>query len=155
MTADCLSNAGRPIIVMHVEDNSGDILLLRRAMQGLKSAYDIIAVKTAEAALTLLHNKNREDIRIIPDFIILDLNLPQMNGLDLLTILKNDPELKHIPAIVLSSSRANQDVMQSYQLHATGYILKPSSPDMLKQVTKAIETFFVDLILTPRKRPIH
>lgn len=155
MTADCLKNKGRPVVVLLVEDNKGDALLLRKAMQGWRSPCNFVNVKTAEDALSLLRDDVPSETAETPDIIILDLNLPQMKGLDLLDILKGDPALKHIPVIVLSSSRAKQDVMQSYRRYANSYIMKPSSLDMFRKVAQAIEDFFVDLILLPDEKPHH
>ncbi|MBV8061790.1 MAG: response regulator [Alphaproteobacteria bacterium] len=149
MAADCLRNKNRPVVVLLIEDNNGDALLLRKAMKDLKGPYNVVHAKTAEAALSMLRGQAQDEMVPTPDMIILDLNLPQMHGLDFLSVLKEDSDLKHIPVVVLSSSRAEQDVMQSYKLHANGYIAKPNSLSMFKDVARAVDSFFVDLVLLP------
>ena len=149
MTADTLAEKHRPARILLVEDNKGDVLLTKRAFKEGRFANEIIVARTGEEALMHLRKEGEYSGSKAPDIILLDLNLPQMSGQDVLKIIKDDPQLKHIPVVILSSSKANQDVVKSYSLHANGYIVKPVSLESFTEVVKKIEQFWFTVVVMP------
>lgn len=149
MTTETLANKHRPARVMLIEDNHGDVLLIRRAFKEANIATQICVATNGEAALSMLC-KEREWAELeTPDFILLDLNLPQMSGHEVLWEIKQDPALRHIPVVVLSSSRAVKDVTNSYHQHANGYIVKPLGLEDFNDLVKKLEQFWFTLIVMP------
>ncbi len=143
-----LIREGRPAEIMLVEDNRGDVLLASRAFKEAQFENRLSVAGTAEIALATLKACVEEGLRL-PDIILLDLNLPGMSGRDLLTIIKSEDALRHIPVIVLSSSAAEADVNGSYHHHANAYIVKPVDLDKFRHVISSIEQFFFILALLP------
>jgi len=149
MTADTLTNKKRPAHLLVVEDNHGDIVLMKRAFAEAHLSTQITAATTGEEALAILRKAEENADHPMPDIILLDLNLPQMSGHQVLEIVKSDNKLKHIPIVVFSSSRADSDVMQSYDLHANGYIVKPLGLDHFNDVIRKLEQFWFMLAVMP------
>lgn len=129
--------------ILHVEDNPGDARLLREAFheEGIKA--EILGAEDGEAALSMLRTQPG------PQLIVLDLNLPKMNGEEVLARLKSDPDLRKIPVIVLSSSRDPKDILASYNNHANCYISKPSSYEEFVAIAKGIQDFWLNLVVLP------
>lgn len=155
MTIDLISGKHRPAQILLVEDNIGDVMLTKRAFKTAKIANQITVAQTGEEAIALLEKENA----LLPDLILLDLNLPQMSGREVLSHIKNS-HFRHIPVIVLSSSKAEQDVLQSYDLHANGYVIKPISIANFTDVIRKIEDFWFSLVVLPdnsdcQKQEIH
>jgi two-component system, chemotaxis family, response regulator Rcp1 len=144
-----LIREGRPAEILLVEDNRGDAILAGRAFKEARIANNLTVADTGEAALSILRGEGDWSGRRLPDIVLLDLNLPRMNGLEVLKIIKSDEALKHIPVIVLSSSSASQDVSTSYAQYASGYIMKPVDLDKFRDVVAAIEQFFFVLSIIP------
>lgn len=126
-----------------VEDNPGDVELTRLAFEAADIACDLRIAESGEAAVSRLKEDEGVAQRWIPDLILLDLNLPGMGGHDFLRWLKSDRKLKRIPAIVLSSSAAADDVVLSYDLAANGYVQKPSDMAGFVAVAKSIQSFWL------------
>ncbi|MBW8882589.1 MAG: response regulator [Asticcacaulis sp.] len=146
-----LIREGRPAEIMLVEDNRGDVLLASRAFKEAQFENHLTVAETAEKALAMLRASVEEGVRL-PDIVLLDLNLPGMNGRDLLRIIKGDPALRQIPVIILSTSSADSDVTGSYDLHANAYIVKPVDLEKFRQVIASIEQFFFILAVLPSDR---
>ena len=108
--------------------------------------------KNGEMALAMLKNEAGYEDFGQPDIILLDLNLPNMSGHELLKIVKEDAGLKHIPVVILSSSNAEQDVLKSYNLHANSYIMKPINLEEYTEMAELINKFFFLLSLLPEQR---
>jgi CheY-like chemotaxis protein len=142
MTVETIENEVRAARLLLVEDNYGDVILMMRAFQDIETPIHVEVATSAEEALVMLRLQNEFPRRDLPDLILLDLNLPKISGWDLLHTLKQDVTLMHIPVIVLSSSGATQDVINSYNLHANGYIVKPSNPGILREIAGSIEQFW-------------
>jgi two-component system, chemotaxis family, response regulator Rcp1 len=137
-----LDELGRPIKILLVEDNYGDVLLTREACEHPAMNIELTVASDGEDGLALLRGARAglDDYR--PDFILLDLNLPRMDGRELLTVIKNDPDLRRIPVIVLTSSRAEIDILRSYDLKANSYVVKPVEFDRLQEVIASLEGFW-------------
>jgi CheY-like chemotaxis protein len=137
-----LDELGRPIRVLLVEDNYGDVLLTREACENPAVSIELTVASDGEEALALLRGEQAGLEHYRPDFVLLDLNLPRLDGREVLTIVKNDPDLRRIPIIVLTSSRAEIDILRSYDLKANSYVVKPVEFDRLREVIAALEGFW-------------
>ncbi len=144
-----LIREGRPAEIMLVEDNRGDALLAARAFEKARIENRLTVASTGEQALAMLKRDGDYADMCQPDIILLDLNLPGISGREVLMEIKNDPELRHIPVIILSSSSADSDVAQSYSGHANAYIVKPLSLEKFSEVVASIEQFFFMLVVLP------
>jgi CheY-like chemotaxis protein len=121
--------------VLLIEDDTIEVMKLKRAIKKLELEHELIEAKNGEEALTLLKND-----QILPDVIFLDLNMPKINGLEFLKILKEDDILKYIPTIILTTSNNRKDVLACYQTGVAGYIIKPLKyEDYIKKISVALE----------------
>lgn len=144
----------RPAEILLIEDNKGDAILTQRAFAKAKVENNLTTVASGEEAVSYLQKEAPfEDIQL-PDIILLDLNLPKMNGKDVLKFIKNNGSLRHIPVIMLSSSKADKDVAQSYDLHANGYIAKPLKLEEFQNFVEKIEQFWFTLAVSPDPKDV-
>lgn len=151
-----IERLGRPAELLLVEDNDGDVLLTREAFRSAKIANNLTVAGDGEAALRLLRREGPHAQQARPDLILLDLNLPRMDGRELLQEVKSDPRLQQIPVIVLTSSKADIDILKSYQLNANGYIVKPVDFESLEEIVSSIESFwFSVVVLSPHFTAEH
>lgn len=141
----------RPIEILMVEDNPGDVRLAQEALRESKLTNRIHAVSDGLAALAFLRRQGSYADVVQPDLILLDLNLPKKNGREVLAEIKEDPELKRIPVVILTSSRAEEDVLRSYNLHANCYISKPVDLARFMEVVKSVENFWASIVTLPTK----
>ncbi len=141
----------RPIEILLVEDNPGDVRLAREALRESKLINRTYEVSDGLAALAFLRRQGSYAHAVRPDLILLDLNLPKKNGPEVLAEIKEDPELKRIPVVILTSSRAEEDILKSYNLHANSYISKPVDLTRFMDVVKSIENFWVSIVTLPAK----
>ena len=136
--------------ILLVEDNKGDVRLLREAFRETSDNTEIEVAEDGELALAFLkHQGPYAHGSPRPHLILLDLNLPKVDGKQVLAAVKNDPELRTIPVVVLSSSRSREDVLGSYNSHANCYIRKPSSFDGFISVARGIQDFWLKLACLP------
>lgn len=148
-----LTERARSAQVLLIEDNRGDAVLTKRAFKRAKIASDIVVAETGEKGLSILRREGEHAEAVRPDLILLDLNLPYMRGQDFLSTVKDDPSLRRIPVIVLSSSSADNDVTGCYDRHANGYITKPISTDTFDEVISRIEHYWFSLMQLPPDEP--
>jgi CheY-like chemotaxis protein len=128
----------RTINVLLVEDDPGDVLMTREAFEEyLHNRLDVVT--DGAAALDYLRNEEPYADAPLPDLILLDLNLPRRDGREVLQEIKADPNLRHIPVIVLTTSRAEEDVLRSYRLHANAYVTKPVDFEGFIEAIKQID----------------
>jgi CheY-like chemotaxis protein len=140
------------IEVLLVEDDPGDVLMTREAFEEYGVANRLTVVPDGDVALAYLRREGRFADAVRPDLILLDLNLPRRDGREVLAEIKNDPELREIPVVVLTTSQADEDVLRSYQLHANAYVTKPVDFDSFVAVVRQIDQFFLNVVkLPPRK----
>ena len=136
------------IHILLVDDNEGDILLTREALDDARIINKIsIASDGIEALRFLKKQTGRADM---PDLILLDINLPKMDGTELLGIIKTDPDLKRIPVIMLTTSSAEKDILASYNNYANCYITKPVDLDRFMDVVRTIEDFWISIVKLPK-----
>lgn len=140
---------GRPIKILLVEDNEGDIFLTKKAFSKAKIANTIDVAMDGEQALDMLRKQNGHEDLEHPDIIFLDINLPKIDGKQVLENIKNDPTLHRIPVVILTSSKAEQDVLKTYDLHANSYIVKPIDLEKFHGIVSAIENFWFTVVVLP------
>jgi CheY-like chemotaxis protein len=139
----------RPVELLLVEDNPGDVRLTIEALKEGKVINNLTVVKDGQEAIADLRRQGKYANAARPDLVLLDLNLPRKGGLEVLAEIKEDPDLKPIPVVVLTTSRAAQDVLRAYQLHANCYIVKPVDLDQFMSVVQAIKSFWLGVVLLP------
>lgn len=142
------------ITILLIEDNPADVLLTEEAFNEANFKHNLHHVRDGVEALDFLRRIGTNNDAPRPDVILMDLNMPRMGGLEVLDILKMDEQLRHIPVIVLTTSRAETDIWRSYQLHANAYIPKPVSVDDFMNIIKTLGSFWFDKVaLPPHRRP--
>lgn len=139
----------KPIEILLVEDNPGDVRLAVEALRDAKVANRLHVVEDGVEAMSFLRREGRYADVPRPDLILLDLNLPRRDGREVLAEIKQDVDLKRIPVVVLTSSAAEQDVVQAYNLYANCYITKPVDLDQFLEVVKSIEDFWLMVVKLP------
>jgi CheY-like chemotaxis protein len=132
--------------VLLVEDDPGDVLMTKEAFEHFKLRNVLHVVTDGEQALQFLRRTGGYADAPRPGLILLDLNLPRLDGLEVLAELKADPELKVIPVVILTTSQAQQDVLRSYALHANAYVSKPVDFETFMEVIRQIDNFFVTVV---------
>ncbi|MBC8275634.1 MAG: response regulator [Chloroflexi bacterium] len=140
---------GRPIEILLVEDNPGDARLVKEALKDGKVLNELHVASDGVEALNFLKRRGRYADAVHPDLILLDLNLPKKGGHEVLAEIKDDPDLKRIPVVVLTVSKAEEDIMITYNLHGNCYITKPIDFDQFVHVVKAIEDFWLTIVKLP------
>jgi len=135
----------KPVHILLVEDNEGDIILTREALKEGKIKNEISVARDGEEALAFL-----KEASLLPDLVLLDINLPRMNGLELLTIIKQDDDLKKIPVIMLTTSVSEKDIFESYTNYANCFISKPVNLPQFMDVVKTIEDFWISIVRLPQ-----
>ena len=138
-----------PIDILLVEDNPGDARLTREALAMSKVRNRLHHTRDGEEALAFLRHQGAFGGSPTPDLVLLDLNLPRRDGREVLEEIKNDPALKHIPVVILTSSQAEEDILRSYRLHANCFITKPVDLEKLTKVVHGIEQFWFTLVKLP------
>src|SRR5437899_1755492 len=141
--------AGRPIEILLVEDNPGDVRLTAEGLKESKVRNHLHIARDGVEAMEFLRREGRYVSAVRPDLILLDLNLPRMDGREVLSAIKSDSKLKTIPVVVLTTSRAEQDVLRSYELQANCYITKPVDLEQFITVVKSIEDFWFTIVTLP------
>jgi chemotaxis family two-component system response regulator Rcp1 len=144
-----LNTVGRPIEILLVEDNPGDIRLTQEAFRDGKVANNMSVVTDGVEAMMFLHQENKYGDAPRPDIILLDLNLPKKDGREVLAELKQDPGLRRIPVIVLTTSEAEQDILNSYDMHANCYITKPIDLEEFIKLVEGIGGFWLMVVKLP------
>ena len=141
----------RQIEVLLVEDDPGDVMMTREAFQDYKLHNELHVVSDGAEAMAFLRQEGEYAGRPRPDLVLLDLNLPRMDGRQVLEAIKSDPELASIPVVVLTTSENEDDVLHSYSLHANAYVTKPVDFQRFIEVVRQIDDFFVTVVRLPRR----
>ena len=138
-----------PIEILLVEDNPGDVRLTREALKEGKVYSNLHTVKDGVEAMEFLRRQGKYAGVPRPDIILLDLNLPRKDGREVLQEIKSDEVLKRIPVVVLTTSKAEEDVLRTYDLHANCYVTKPVDLEKFMVVVKTIDTFWLTVVTLP------
>ena len=139
----------RPVEILLVEDNPGDERLTREALKEGKVYSNLYWVKDGVEAMDFLRRKGRHAGAVRPDIVLLDLNLPKKDGREVLEEIKTDDDLKRIPVVVLTTSKAEEDVLRTYNLHANCYVTKPVDLEKFIVVVKSIDRFWLTVVTLP------
>ena len=137
------------IEVLLVEDDPGDVLMTQEAFADYKVANHLTVMTDGESAMAYMRREGEHADAPRPDLILLDLNLPRMDGREVLAELKKDEELRRIPVVVLTTSDAEEDILRSYNLHANAYVTKPVDFERFISVVRKIDDFFVSVVRLP------
>lgn len=140
----------QPLEILLVEDNPGDIRLIKEILKETKIQNNIQVAMDGEAALKLLFNLDSLNTAPRPDLILLDLNLPKIDGRELLSEIKDNDDLKSIPVVILTTSTAEEDIIETYKNHANSYITKPVDLDHFIMVVESIKDFWLSIVQLPR-----
>lgn len=140
---------GELIEILLVEDNPGDVRLTQEALKDSKILNHLSVVGDGMEAMAFLRREGKCVDAPRPDLILLDLNLPKKDGREVLKEIKEDPNLKRIPVVVLTTSRSEQDILRTYDLHANCYITKPVDLEQFVNVVQSIESFWFSIVKLP------
>ncbi len=142
-------NQNRPVEILLVEDNPGDERLTREALKEGKVYNTLHWVKDGVEAMAFLRKEGKYGSAPRPDIVLLDLNLPRKDGREVLEEIKTDEDLKRIPVVVLTTSKAEEDVLRTYNLHANCYVTKPVDLEKFIVVVKSIDVFWLTIVTLP------
>ena len=140
----------KPITILMAEDNSTDVMLTKEALAHAKVLNTLHVVEDGIEALDFLHRRGKHAKAPHPDLILLDLNMPRKNGQEVLAEIKADDRLKQIPVVILTTSKAEEDVVKAYGLHANCYVIKPVDFDVFAEVVRSIQQFWFTVVTLPR-----
>ena len=144
-------NLGKPIDILLVEDNPGDARLALESLKESKIRNTIHWVQDGLEAMKFMHRQGSYENAPRADLILLDLNMPKMDGREVLAEIKSDDDLKRIPVVIFTISKAEEDILKAYDLHTNCYITKPLDLDRFLKVIQSIEDFWLTIVRLPRK----
>lgn len=139
----------RPIVVLLVEDNEGDVLLTEEAFEDAKVVVELQVAEDGDDAIEHLGRCGQAGGPAMPDLVLLDWNLPGTPGVEVLRTIRGDDRLRHLPVIVLTTSRAPEDVITAYREHANSFISKPVDPDEFLRAVRGIESYWLTVVRLP------
>ena len=139
------------IDILLIEDNPGDVDLTREALEESKIKNNLNVAMDGQQALDFLYKKGEFSDSPTPDLILLDLNLPNIDGREVLANIKKHKDLRRIPVVILTSSKADEDILQVYNLHANCYVQKPLDFKSFTEIVKQIESFWLGIVVLPNK----
>jgi chemotaxis family two-component system response regulator Rcp1 len=141
-----------PIDILLVEDNAGDVRLTLEVLKGSKVRNNLMVANNGREALDCLQRTGKYQSSPRPDLILLDLNLPVMDGREVLEKIKDHDEFKRIPVVILTTSKAEEDILKTYNLHANCYVTKPVDLDQFVKVVKSLEDFWLAIVKLPNHK---
>jgi chemotaxis family two-component system response regulator Rcp1 len=141
-----------PVDILLVEDNAGDVRLTQEVLKGSKVRNNLMVATNGKEALNCLRRQGKYSSSPRPDLILLDLNLPVMDGREVLQQIKEDSDLKRIPVVILTTSKAEEDILKTYNLHANCYVTKPVDLDQFVKVVKSLEDFWLAIVKLPNHK---
>ena len=142
---------GKPVEILIVEDNKGDVGLIEEVFEEAKIKNNLHVAEDGEEAILYLRGEGKFSGSPRPDIVLLDLNLPKKEGLEVLREIKEDINLKNIPVIILTSSSAENDITRAYELHANAYVTKPLDFNQFINVVGSIVNFWLEIVQLPSK----
>jgi chemotaxis family two-component system response regulator Rcp1 len=146
-----IGGGDRTVSVLLVEDSPGDVRLTREAFREANVAVELHVASDGVEAMAFLRQEGAHADAPRPDFILLDLNLPRMDGREVLAHIKEDASLKAIPTVILTTSEAEVDILRSYQLQANAYLSKPVQLEAFESLVKSINDFWLTKVKLPRQ----
>jgi CheY-like chemotaxis protein len=140
-----------PIDVLLVDDSPQDVRLTREALKGSRFRIHLKVATTGEEALEVLRHQGRHVNAARTNLVLLDLNMPGMDGFEILAVMKQDAALRSIPVVILTTSDSESDVLRTYDLQANAYVTKPAHVDQFESTMKAIENFWIGVAKLPAR----
>lgn len=143
----------QPITILYADDDEDDRLLVKEALEESRLRNEIRFVEDGEQLLDYLHHRGRfasPDAAPRPGLILLDLNMPRVDGREALAAIKHDPELRRIPVVILTTSKAEEDVLRTYDLGASSFVTKPVTFDALVELMRALGQYWLEIVELPR-----
>ncbi len=147
---EIIGEGAMPLEILLVEDSPGDVRLTKEAFRDAKVHVNLHVAPDGAEAMAFLQQEGKYAAAPRPDLILLDLNLPKKDGREVLEEVKQDPDLKTIPVVILTTSASDVDILRSYRLHANCYITKPVDLEGFMNVIKNIDTFWLNIVKLPR-----
>jgi CheY-like chemotaxis protein len=144
-----MEKMGRAVQMLLVEDNLGDIRLTKETLRDAKVMVNLHVVGDGVEAMAFLRKEGKHANAPRPDLVLLDLNLPKKDGREVLAEMKQDPDLRRIPVVILTISNGQEDILKSYNLHANAYVTKPLNLVQFAKIVKAIEDFWFTVVKLP------
>jgi two-component system, chemotaxis family, response regulator Rcp1 len=144
----------QPVEILLVEDSPSDVCLTQEGLKNARVRNRLSVVSDGEQAISFLERKQPFEQAPRPHLILLDLNLPKLNGREVLARIRKDPSLKHIPVVILTTSEAESDILASYELQANSYVTKPVGFEQFMHTIKTIESYWLELVKLPGG-PLH
>ena len=148
--SDTPPSPSRPVEILLVEDDPGDVLMTRDALKESKLLHRLVVLDNGEEAVRYLKREAPYEDAPRPDLVLLDLNLPRLDGREVLSIIKADGNLRQIPCVVLTTSDSEDDIARSYDLHANAYVTKPVDFSGFTQAVRQIDEFFFTIVRLPK-----
>jgi two-component system, chemotaxis family, response regulator Rcp1 len=139
------------ICILLVEDNPGDVRLTKEALKDAKVLNEVFVASDGVEAMQFLHKEGKFPDVPLPDLILLDLNLPRKDGREVLAEIKKDPALKRIPVVILTTSKTDEDIIKTYDLHANAYVTKPVDLNRFIEIMQSLEEFWFTIVKLPPK----
>ncbi len=140
---------GRPAVILLAEDNDNDVEITRLGFQRARFAVQLHHVSNGEECMAFLRKEAPYADAPTPDIILLDLNMPRMDGLEVMDEISKDERLKHLVTVVLTSSKADEDVMRSYKLHCNSYLVKPINFEAFAKMIETLGDYWFTLVTLP------
>jgi CheY-like chemotaxis protein len=141
----------KPVEVLLVEDDPGDELMTREAFEDNKIGNRLHVARDGEEALDFLYRRGKHAGAPRVDLVLLDLNLPKYDGRQVLEKIRSDPELTHLPVVILTTSSSEEDILRSYKLHANAFVTKPVDVNQFIAAVRQIDDFFLSVVRLPRQ----
>jgi CheY-like chemotaxis protein len=140
---------GKPAVVLLVEDNENDVELTREGFRMSKLEVDMHRAKDGEECMAFLRKQGSHVGAPTPDIILLDLNMPRMDGREVLAEISNDENLRHLPVVILTTSQEEQEILKMYQLRCSSYIVKPVNFEQFLRVIKSFSDYWLTVVVLP------
>ena len=138
-----------PIDLLLIEDDPGDVVMTREALSGAKVLHNLHVIDNGESAVAFVKRQGQYADAPRPDLILLDLNLPRLDGREVLALIKADESLRQIPVVILTTSDAEEDIARSYDLHANAYVTKPVDFEAFMRIVRQVDDFFLSVARLP------
>jgi CheY-like chemotaxis protein len=145
------NDVGEPIEILMIDDSLGDVRLTQEALKEARVGNRLSVVHDGEQAMAFLRREDGYADAPRPDLVLLDLNMPRMDGREVLAQIKGDPDLRSIPVVVLTTSEAEADIVKAYDLHANAYITKPVDLEAFLDAVRVVEEFWLTVVRLPRR----
>jgi two-component system, chemotaxis family, response regulator Rcp1 len=139
----------KPVEILLVDDSPSDVRLTKEAIKEFKMFNNVTVARDGVEAMAFLHKEGKNSGAICPDLILLDLNMPRKDGRETLAEIKADPNLRRIPVVILTVSKAEEDVLKAYDLHANCYVTKPMDIEQFSKIVKTIDDFWFSIVTLP------